>query len=174
MDHSFRIRRLDPAEASGAAPALAEVLADCVAGGASVSFMADMTLEDAAGFWQDATKADDGRAILVAEDGAGLFGVVQVIPAWPPNQPHRVDISKLLVHRRGRRRGAAEALMIAAEEATRAMGRTMMVLDTVTGGAADQLYEKLGWTRVGVIPDFALMPDGVLTATTVFYKALDR
>src|SRR5258707_2370279 len=142
MAPSYRIRRLHPAEASGATPDLAEVLADCVAGGASVSFMANMTIEDAAGFWRDAAKAGDGRAILVAEDDDGVFGVVQVIPAWPPNQPHRVDISKLLVHRRGRRRGAAEALMVAAEEATRAMGRTMMVLDTVTGGAADHLYEK--------------------------------
>jgi GNAT superfamily N-acetyltransferase len=161
-------------EAREAASALADVLFDCVMGGASVSFMADMTLDDAEAFWRGEAEAGDGRAILVAEDEAGIFGVVQVVPAWPPNQPHRADIAKLLVHRRGRRRGAAEALMLAAEEAAREMGRSMMTLDTITGGAADNLYEKLGWTRVGVIPDYALMPDGAMAATTVFYKALGQ
>ncbi|HXA40359.1 MAG TPA: GNAT family N-acetyltransferase [Phenylobacterium sp.] len=172
MTKAFRIRSLSPEEAQAAAPALAAVLADCVWGGASVSFMADLTLDEAEAFWRRQATAGDGRAILAAEDDEGVFGVVQVIPAWPPNQPHRSDISKLLVHRRGRRRGAAEALMRAAEDAARAMGRPLMTLDTVTGGAADRLYGKLGWTRVGVIPDFALMPDGALSATTVFYKAL--
>jgi GNAT superfamily N-acetyltransferase len=172
MTRTFRIRRLTPSEAGEAATALAAVLADCVWGGASVSFMADLTLDEAEAFWREQADAGDGRAILVAEDDEGVFGVVQVIPAWPPNQPHRADISKLLVHRRGRRRGAAEALMSAAEDAAKAMGRPLMTLDTVTGGAADHLYGKLGWTRVGVIPDFALMPDGAPTATTVFYKAL--
>jgi ribosomal protein S18 acetylase RimI-like enzyme len=171
MTRTFRIRRLTPSEARDAATPLAAVLTDCVWGGASVSFMADLTLADAETFWCEQAAADDGRAILVAEDDEGVFGVVQVIPAWPPNQPHRADISKLLVHRRGRRRGAAEALMRAAEDAAQAMGRPLMTLDTVTGGAADHLYDKLGWTRVGVIPDYALMPDGAMSATTVFYKA---
>lgn len=172
MSPTYRIRRLAAAEAREAASALADILCDCVAGGASVSFMADLIHDDAVAFWQGETGADDGRAILVAEDEAGIFGVVQVIPAWPPNQPHRADISKMLVHRRGRRRGAAEALLTAAEEVALAMNRTILVLDTVTGGAAERLYEKRGWTRVGVIPDYALMPDGAMTATTVFYKAL--
>jgi len=172
MNPTYRIRRLAMPEAREAASALADVLVDCVAGGASVSFMADLTRDEAVGFWQGEADADDGRAILVAEDEAGIFGVVQVIPAWPPNQPHRADISKMLVHRRARRRGVAEALLAAAEVAAREMNRTVLVLDTVTGGAAEQLYEKRGWTRVGVIPDFALMPDGAPCATTVFYKAL--
>lgn len=172
MNPTYSIRRLAMPEARRAVSALADVLVDCVAGGASVSFMANLTREDAMAFWLGEAEADDGRAILVAEDEAGLFGVVQVIPAWPPNQPHRADISKMLVHRRARRRGAAETLLAAAEAAAREMNRTLLVLDTVTGGAAEQLYEKRGWTRVGVIPDFALMPDGALTATTVFYKAL--
>ncbi len=159
-------------EAQGAANALADILCDCVAGGASVSFMADLTHDDAVAFWRGEADAGDGRAILVAEDDAGVFGVVQVIPAWPTNQPHRADISKMLVHRRGRRRGAAAALLTAAEDAARQMNRTMLVLDTVTGGAAEGLYEKQGWTRVGVIPDYALMPDGAMSSTTVFYKAL--
>lgn len=174
MDDAFRIRSLSPVEAAIAAPALAAVLLDCVQGGASVSFMADLTLEQAEAFWRGQAEAADGRAILVAEDEAGVLGVVQVIPAWAPNQPHRVDISKLLVHRRARRRGAAEALMRAAETAAAAMGRTSMTLDTVTGGAADFLYEKLGWTRVGVIPDYALMPDGAMASTTIFFKAVGR
>jgi GNAT superfamily N-acetyltransferase len=174
MNQLHRICGLSQCKAREAATALAAVLADCVAGGASVSFMADMTLADAEAFWREEAATDDGRAILVAEDAAGIFGVVQVIPVSTPNQPHRVDISKLLVHRRGRRRGAAEALMAATEDAARAMGRWLLVLDTVTGSPADFLYEKRGWSRAGVIPDYALMPDGALCDATFFYKALGR
>ena len=174
MTRPFRIRSLSPGEAGQAATALAVVLVDCVWGGASVSFMADMTLAEAEAFWREETAADDGRAILVAEDDEGIFGVVQVIPVSTLNQPHRVDVTKLLVHRRGRRRGAAEALMAATEDAARAMGRWLLVLDTVTGSPADLLYEKCGWTRAGVIPDYALWPDGALCDATFFYKALDR
>lgn len=172
MSSSFRIRRLDAAEARRAAPALAGVLLDCVAAGASVSFMADLTRDAAEAFWREAADATDGRALLVAEDDAGVFGTVQVVPAWPPNQPHRADIAKLLVHRRGRNRGVAQALMAAAETAARDMGRTMLMLDTITGEAGERLYARMGWVRVGEIPDFALMPDGRPAATTIFYKAL--
>jgi GNAT superfamily N-acetyltransferase len=168
----YRVRLLPPGQAHEAVGALADVLADCVAGGASVSFMADMSREDAVAFWRAAAGADDGRAILVAEDAAGIFGVVQLLPAWPPNQPHRADVSKLLVHRRARGRGAAKALMLALEDAARAMGRTHLLLDTVTGGAAERLYARLGWTRVGEVPGFALMPDGAPCGTTFFYKDL--
>ena len=174
MTRTFRIRSLAPPEAREAATALAAVMADCVAGGASVGFMADMTLAEAEAFWRGQTSAADGRAILVAEDDEGVFGVVQVIPAWQPNQPHRADIAKLLVHRRGRRRGAAEALMLAAEDAARQMGRSLITLDAVTGGAAARLYDKIGWSQTGVIPDYALMPDGAMTPTTIFYKALGQ
>jgi GNAT superfamily N-acetyltransferase len=159
-------------EGSAAEPALAEVLTDCVAGGASVSFMADLTLADAQAFWHAELTANDGRAILVAEDAAGICGVVQVIPAWPPNQPHRADIAKMLVHRRARRRGLGELLLAAAEAAALEMGRTVLVLDTVTGGDAERLYARNGWVAAGSIPDYALMPDGELCATTVFYKRL--
>jgi GNAT superfamily N-acetyltransferase len=172
MGAPIQIRRLDPVETREAAPALGEVLKDCVEGGASVSFMADLALAEAHEFWLKQAGAEDGRAILVAQDAGGICGVVQVIPAWPPNQPHRADISKLLVHRRARRQGVAEALMCAAEGAAREMGRTVLVLDTVTGGTAERLYERLGWIRVGIVPDFALMPDGEMAATTIFYKAL--
>jgi ribosomal protein S18 acetylase RimI-like enzyme len=174
MTEPFRIRSLSPEEANAAVSALAQVLADCVWGGGEVSFMADMTLADAEAYWRSQTGAADGRTILAAEDDAGIFGAVQVVPAWPPNQPHRADIAKLIVHRRGRRRGAAEALMRAAEDAARSMGRTLVTLDTSTGGTAERLYERLGWIRVGEIPDYALTPDGAMSGTTIFYKALDR
>lgn len=169
---SYRIRRLKADETLRAAPALGVVLKDCVDGGASVSFMADLTLDEATAFWEGAASAQrgDGRAVLVAEDEDGVFGVVQVIAAGMPNQPHRGDVAKMLVHRRGRRRGAAEALLAAAEQAGRDLGLTLLVLDTVTGGDAERLYARLGWTRVGSIPNYALMPDGTPCTTTYFYK----
>ncbi len=172
MANSLSVRRLSPDEAHSAAEVLGTVLMDCVAGGASVSFMADLTHAEAVAFWRREIATQDGRAILVAEDDAGICGVVQVIPAWPPNQPHRADIAKMLVQRRVRRRGVGEALLAAAEAAAQEMGRTVLVLDTVTGGDAERLYARAGWTVVGSIPDYALMPDGALCATTVFYKAL--
>jgi ribosomal protein S18 acetylase RimI-like enzyme len=95
-----------------------------------------------------------------------------MVPAWPPNQPHRADIAKLLVHRSARNQGVAALLMQQVEEASRQASKTLLVLDTVTGDAAERLYTRLGWTRVGVIPDYALYPDGRLCATTVFYKQL--
>lgn len=174
MDPDFRLRRLTSEETRAAAPALAAVLVDCVEGGASVSFMADMTSEDALAFWNGvaASQAQDGRCVIVAEDEEGLFGVVEVIPAGPPNQPHRADVAKMLVHRRGRRRGVGEALMRAAEQAGRDMGKTLLTLDTETGGSGERLYARLGWVRVGVIPNYALMPDGAPCATTLFYREL--
>jgi len=168
----FTIRAFGPDEVENAASALAAVLLDCVAGGASVSFMADLTREQAEAFWRGVAEAarQDKRSVLVAEDSEGIVGVVEVIPAGPDNQPHRADIAKMLVHHRGRRRGLAEALLHAAESAAAAMGKTLLVLDTVTGGDAERLYTRLGWTRVGVIPDYALFPDGRPCDTTVFYK----
>jgi GNAT superfamily N-acetyltransferase len=168
----FMIRASDPDAVEAAAPALASVLLDCVQGGASMSFMADLTREAAEAFWRGvASEArTDGRAVLVAEDRSGVVGVVEVIPAWPDNQPHRADIAKMLVHRRARRRGLAEALLRAAEQAAADMAKTLLVLDTVTGGDAERLYARAGWTPVGVIPDYALFPDGRSCDTTVFYK----
>ena len=171
---SFRIRRLSADETLRAAPALGAVLKDCVDGGASVSFMAGLTHDEATAFWARAAaaQASDGRAVLAAEDEEGLFGVVQVIAAGTPNQPHRGDVAKMLVHRRGRRRGVAQALLAAAEDAGRDLGLTLLVLDTVTGGEAERLYARLGWERVGVIPNYALTPDGELCSTTYFYKPI--
>jgi GNAT superfamily N-acetyltransferase len=168
------VRALDAAEARARAPELSGVLLDCVAGGASVSFMAPLTRERADAFWRgvaDGVAAGD-RVLLVAEDGARLVGTVQVVFAWPENQPHRADVAKMLVHRAARRRGVGERLMRAAEDAARAAGRTLLVLDTVTGSDAERLYARLGWVRVGVVPDYALWPDGRPCATTFFYRAL--
>ena len=170
MTAPYRIRRLTPDEAVAAAPALGAVLFDCVMGGASVGFMADLTLDEAVDFWRGEAGAGDGRAILVAEDADGIFGVVQLIPAWQPNQPHRADIAKMLVHRRARRLGAARALMVRVEEEARAMGRWLLVLDAVTDGAAAKLYASLGWEAVGEIVDYALMPDGAFCPTTYFRR----
>jgi len=154
--------------------ALAEVLADCVSGGASVNFMAPFSLDQArAACLAMAAEVDQGRRILLAAfDGGRLVGTVQVILAVPPNQPHRGEIAKLLVHRSARRRGIAQLLMERAEVAARAAGKTLLVLDTVTGDNAERLYERFGWKRVGVIPGYALYPDGSPCDTTVFWKAI--
>lgn len=172
---STAIRRLDGASARAAVEALSELLVDCVAGGASVSFMAPLAAEQARGFWRlVADGVASGERILLVAEGAGgrIDGTVQLIVAMPDNQPHRADLAKLLVHRRARRRGVAQALLAAAERSAREAGRTLLVLDTVTGGAAERLYAAAGWQRVGVIPGYALMPDGEPCATTYFYKIL--
>lgn len=169
------IRALTGAEARARVQELAAVLHDCVEGGASVSFMAPLAPATADAFWRqvaDGVAAGD-RILLVAEDAAGtIVGTVQVLFAWPENQPHRGDVAKMLVRRAARRQGLGGRLMRAAERAAREAGRTLLVLDTVTGSPAERLYARLGWTRVGVIPDYALWPDGRPCDTTVFYKAL--
>jgi GNAT superfamily N-acetyltransferase len=168
------IRTLSPDEITDAAPALAAILLDCVADGASVDFMADLTLAQAMAFWRGvAVQARvDGRRFLVAEDEAGPVGTVQVVPSRAGNQPHQAGISKMLVHRRARNRGAGSGLMRAAEAAARAMGKTLLVLDTATGDEGERLYDRLGWIRVGVIPDYSLYPDGRLGDCTLYYQAL--
>jgi ribosomal protein S18 acetylase RimI-like enzyme len=171
---SVEIRRLEGGELRSNLEGLAAVLADCVAGGASVSYMAPFSHEEArAAFeaWADDVDAD-ARVILAALDGDEVVGTVQVVMATPPNQPHRADIAKLLVHRNARRRGIAEQLMAQAESEARKEGRTLLVLDAVTDGDAARLYDRLGWTTVGVIPNYALYPDGRPCDTTVFYKAI--
>jgi GNAT superfamily N-acetyltransferase len=154
---------------------LGDVLIDCVEGGASVSFMHPLTRERAAAFWrQVAQGVEQGeRALLIAEDNRGVCGTVQLILAQPENQPHRADLAKMLVHRRARRLGLGAALMRAAENVARECGKTMLVLDAVTDGDAARLYERLGWVRVGVIPEYALLPRGGLCATTVYYRKLE-
>jgi GNAT superfamily N-acetyltransferase len=170
----MEVRRLSPAEAREQLDGLASVLADCVAGGASVSYMAPFSHEDArAAFEGFVADAERGRRLIVAAfDDGELVGTVQVVLAVPPNQPHRGEIAKLLVRRSARRRGVAAQLMEQAEVEARAEGKTLLVLDTVTGDAAERLYERLGWNRVGVIPGYALYPDGRPCDTTVFWKTV--
>lgn len=168
------IRVLDGAEVEARVDGLGDVLLDCVAGGASVSFMADMTRVEAQAFWR---KVADGarsgrRVVLVAEEAGRVLGTVQVVASGIPNQPHRADLSKMLVHRDGRRRGLGRALLVAAEAQALARGWWLLVLDTVTDSEGDRLYAGAGWTPVGVIPDFALWPDGGLCATRYFYRDL--
>lgn len=173
MNSGFAIRRVDAGEVDALVEPLADVLMDCVQGGASVSFMWPLPRQRALAFWRDVA---DGvrrgeRLLLVGEAQPGrIDGTVQLVLAQPDNQPHRADLAKMLVHRRARRRGLAQALLVAAEQAAREAGKRVLVLDTVTGGDAERLYERGGWQRVGVIPDYALMPDGRPCATTYFHK----
>jgi ribosomal protein S18 acetylase RimI-like enzyme len=153
--------------------ALAGVLIDCVEGGASVSFMHPLTRDRAVAFWRRVAQgvAASERALLIAEDARGLCGTVQLVLDQPENQPHRAELSKMLVPRRARRQGLGAALMRAAEATARECGKTLLVLDTANDEAA-RLYERLGWTRVGVIPDYALLPQGGLCDTIVYYRNL--
>ena len=170
---SWSIRRLNnvgPAELAQ----LADVLIDCVEGGASVSFMLPLTRERALAFWQRV--ADDvargSRILIIAEDATGICGTVQLVLDLPENQQHRADLCKMLVHRRGRKQGLGAGLLTAAEQAARVAGRTLLVLDAVSGADGARLYERGGWVRVGEIPSYALYPAGGFCPTTYYYKDL--
>lgn len=171
---TMTIEQLDGDGALAAVPALAEILRDSVANGASVGFMDWNTPADFESFWRGiAAEVAAGRILLfVARDGSGIVGTAQLHPVGKPNQPHRAEIAKVLVHPRARRRGIGEALMRAAEAAALALGRDLLVLDTDEAGAARRLYNRLGWTEVGTIPRYALMPDGRDCGSTFFYKQL--
>ena len=155
--------------------ALSDVLIDCVEGGASVSFLLPMPRAKAAAYWESvgASLARGERKVLVAEDDAGtILGTVQVLLDQPENQPHRGDVAKMLVHRRARKQGVGAALLAAAERSALEAGKTLLVLDTVTGSDGYRLYARHGWRLCGEIPNYALWPDGRPCPTTVFYKAL--
>ena len=155
--------------------ALADVLIDCVEGGASVSFMLPLPRDKALAFWRGVAEGvvRNERVLLIAETREGeILGTVQLITAQPDNQPHRADIAKMLVSRKARRRGIAQQLMVAVDAVAREEGKTVLVLDTVTGGDAERLYERAGWQRAGTVPKYALMPDGEFCATTFYYKHL--
>jgi ribosomal protein S18 acetylase RimI-like enzyme len=166
------IRRLDSlgdAERDG----LVELTIDVVDGGASIGFLAPLARERVGAFWTSVGRgvASGERVLFVAEDGQGVCGTVQLVLASMENQPHRADLSKMMVHRRARKRGVGDALLRAAEDAARALGRTLLVLDTASDDA-ERLYQRHGWQRVGAIPDYALWPDGRLCPTVVYYKRL--
>ncbi|HEV7318526.1 MAG TPA: GNAT family N-acetyltransferase [Ensifer sp.] len=170
----IQIRLLDENEAVTAIPALSDVLSDCVEGGASVGFMQPYPPESAHGYWQGvagAVAAGD-TLLMVAEVEGRVLGTVQVGVAQMPNQPHRGDLKKLLVHRAARGKGLARRLMEAVEREAATRGKTLLVLDTATGSEAEAIYPRLGWERVGVIPDYAMWPEGGLCATTFFYKRI--
>lgn len=152
---------------------LSELLVDAVDSGAGVSFMAGFTRAQAASWWRGVIAALDARAVLlVARDGRGVVGTVQLQPSWAPNQPHRGDVAKLIVHRRARGNGIARALMTELERHAREQRFTLLLLDTCKGGAAEALYTSLGWTRIGEVPRFALNPDGSWCDTVFFCKEL--
>ena len=178
MTGAVTIRRVGAAEAIGDAglvQVLADLLIDCVEGGASVSFMLPLPRDKARAFWRGVAGAVERgeRVLLVAQDDSGqIVGTVQMITAQPDNQPHRADIAKMLVRRSARRCGIAQRLMAAIDDEARREGKTLLVLDTVTGGDAERWYERAGWQRVGQVPGYALMPTGELCATTIFYKTV--
>jgi GNAT superfamily N-acetyltransferase len=172
-DDAIRIRHLETL-ADSEIDGLSDVLVDCVEGGASVSFMLPMSRAKAESFWHAAAASVERgeRVVLIAEDAAGsIVGTVQVIWAQAENQPHRGDLAKMLVHRRARRQGVGAALLEAAERSAVDAGRTLLVLDTASDDA-ERLYARRGWQRCGVIPEYALMPDGAPCATTIFFKLL--
>ncbi len=164
-----RLHALDDAQISE----LAGVLIDCVDGGASVSFMRPLTHERAVAFWRGVAQGvvAGERALLVAEDALGICGTVHLVLSQPENQPHRAELSKMLVHRRARCKGVGAALLQAAEDTARECRKSLLVLDTASD-EAERLYERQGWTRVGVIPGYALLPEGGLCATTLYYRNL--
>ena len=166
------IRLLTAEEARERLDDLCEVLADCVTGGASVGFMQPYGLADAQLFWESVIAGLEEGALLLltAEDQGRVLGTVQVGLRQPPNQPHRGDLKKLLVHRSARGLGLSRQLMKRAEKEAALAGKTLLVLDTATGSPAEEISARFGWQRVGVIPDYAMWPEGGLCDTTVFYK----
>ena len=170
---SATVRRL-PELTHAHARELAALLIDCVDGGASVGFMHPLPVVRALEYWNRISEAAarGERAVLVAEDEGQIVGAVQLVLGQPDNQPHRADLSKMLVHRAARRRGLGAALVRAAETLGRETGRSLLVLDTVTGTDAERLYVRLGWRRCGEIPGYALWPRGGLCPTTFYYREL--
>ncbi len=175
MTDDVTVRRVEANEAAACVEALADLLLDCVEGGASVGFMLPLPRQKAVAFWRGVAEvvARGERVLLIAEDREGqVIGTLQMIMSLPDNQRHRADVAKMLVHRGARRQGIARRLMAALDDAARDHGKTVLVLDTVTGSDAERLYERAGWQRVGVVPKYALMPNGEFCATTFFYKHL--
>ena len=167
------VRKLDvigPHELAG----LCDVLIDSVEGGASVNFMWPMTREKAEAYWRGIAESlrRNERALVIAADERGeILGTAQAVWAPQENQPHRADISKMLVKRSARRHGVGALVLAAAERAALEAGRTLLVLDTASP-EAERLYERGGWQRVGTVPKYALMPDGPFCSTVIFYKDL--
>ncbi len=176
MSAGIEIEVLTAPVSEDALDQLATVLSDCVEGGASVSFMAPFPHAEALAFFRKiaGSVASGDTVLLVAKLDGRIVGTVQLGLDTPPNQPHRADVKKMLVHRSARGRGIGAALMAAVETEAIRRGRWLVVLDTVPGDNGYRLYVRAGWTESGVIPDYALMPDGSLCDTAVFWKRLPR
>ena len=175
MTTSFFLRTLSRDEILEHLPQLSDILSDCVNGGASVSFMQPFSAQTALIFWKKVAEsvAAGERLLIVGENTRReIVGTVQLIIDQPENQPHRADVAKLLVHQNARRQGLAKALMNYLEQAARNNGKSVLVLDTATGSGAERFYVQCGWEKAGEIPRYALMPDGEMTATSLFYKFL--
>jgi GNAT superfamily N-acetyltransferase len=178
--HAFVIERLSLPVSDADVFALAGLLLDAVESGAAVSFLATLTCEQAEDWWRRTIAACDDQAgpgrgpiILIARDAQGIAGTAQVQPAWAPNQPHRAEVVKVIVHQRCRGRGLGTRLMEAIEDQALRAGYTLLTLDARRGGAAERLYRRMGWTHVGTIPRYAVDPDGIgLHDTVIFYKEL--
>ncbi|HEU0082131.1 MAG TPA: GNAT family N-acetyltransferase [Bradyrhizobium sp.] len=176
MSAAYEIEVLDAPLARAALDQLAAVLVDCVEGGASVSFMAPFSQDEALVYFRKAAAsvASGDTILLVARLEGRIVGTVQLGLDTPPNQPHRADIKKMLVHRAARNRGIGAALMARVEQEAMRHGRWLLVLDTVPNENGHRVYRRAGWTQSGIIPDYALFPDGRLCDTAVMWKRLDR
>jgi len=153
---------------------LSDLLVETVAAGGSVSFMYPLAPEVAAAFWTRSLKAAEAqeRVVLGALEDGRLLSTVTLLLDCPPNQPHRGEIAKMMTRVQHRGRGLARALMIEAEHIARERGRTLLTLDTADEGGAGPFYEKLGFTRAGVIPDYAYKPHGGLCGTIIYWKRI--
>lgn len=153
---------------------LSALLIDAVEGGASLGFLTPMDPERAQTYWEGVSKAVQAgdKALLVAEIEGAILGTVQVVLDMPQNQPHRGEISKMIVHTKVRQLGLGMRLLVAAEERARIAGKSLLVLDTQTGSAAEHLYQKAGYTPLPPLPDYALTPGGLLAPTTIFWKRI--
>jgi GNAT superfamily N-acetyltransferase len=172
-DHSVIL--LSPQQAEARRDGLVDLLVDAVEGGASVNFIWPMTRAKAEAWWKSAlaSQARGERLIFAAEAAGRLDGTVQLTLAPQENQAFRADLGKLLVHRRARRKGLGAMLMGAAEAEARRIGRTLLILDTEAGSDAERLYDRLGWTRYGQVPGYAMRADGTTRERcTFFYKEL--
>lgn len=168
----MRVERLTAVETPEDLDALAEVLTDCVAGGASLGFVSPFSHHDARQWWRAALREPHSMTWVARDEDDRLVGAVRLLLATQPNGQHRAEVSKLLVHRDARKQGCAAMLMIALEGGARELGRTVLTLDTQTGSLAEELYDRWGWHRVGVIHNYAATPDGELAPTTIMAKYL--